>query len=64
MGKLIRKVTLGVSLLGIGIGAGGVLLNPTPAVTTEKDEHIDEDRNCLTGCETGVEICCSADETE
>lgn len=64
MKRILRRITLGVSLLGIGIGAGAVVLNPSPAITSGDVEHIDEERNCLSGCDTETDICCSSTEEE
>lgn len=62
MRRLISTTTLVLSLIGIGAGAGGILLAPSAAETTLLDIHLDESANCLEGCDTGQEICCAEEK--
>lgn len=62
MRRLIATTTLVLSLIGVGVGAGGILLAPSAAETTLIDRHVDEDANCLQGCDTGQEICCGEEK--
>lgn len=63
MRKVIRRTTLGLSLIGIGLGLGGTLLAPSAAETTALEEqHMDEGDTCVSGCDTEVEFCCIEEE--
>lgn len=62
MRRLIRRVTLGVSLVGIGLGLGGILLTPSAADTASDWEHLHSGDTCKSGCDTSTQICCLEDD--
>lgn len=64
MKRLIGRLTLGISLVGIAAGAGGVLLNPATGISGEERDEMTEDRVCVEGCNPDTEFCCDEKEPE
>lgn len=62
MKTVLRRTTIGLALMGLGLGGGAILLTATDARTDDALQHVNSEWVCESGCSPDAQLCCVRQE--